>query len=908
MSADPNYGDLFRAWVSESGRAHSEALTRSDYRLRIRNAMVTAHQRARQGSDEAIVRLEAIHAEIERFESALPTDPVLAAVGRKASAQQHLNSLFEVRAWLEESESQLAELERIQEPAAFHRDQLYHVGREGVLESLVAQGDALSQNLRGHYPIEIHATFHADGRVSYEPHSIESAAISLALHLSGPYAVAVLAVAGIYYLIRDRNLQRKYDEQDAKIRAALIEFGRLALTPTESYGVYEQELERQKDHFEQTSGQIRQVLDATTRAWTEVFSTTLTRLKAANQILTEAKLRLLAADQDMLARIHDLKLTPHLLATSMEINLFNRDINRLRRLAAEPSDEFHKLAGIEELEDAVEEARVVYWNLVRDPAFSSLHAALRRHISRLEGYRREIELHREKSVEFGVNHIPLCSATAELEITPVDSPAAMDDRELESASDIRSFFLNLHAHHISVDAGVPSHPYEESLAGRGLRVSVVFGGLWDGGLAEDRRRAERDIGAMQANLGSRMIHMDENFDQLTPAIETWIARNREVSAKQTELLVDRAARANSLRETMLTANASALGAAAATIQQFAVRPFGQQDVEHTLNVLRATSDVRQHVPAYHIRSTGPDFTVFPIRGDAFSAATEVGRQIEASQKKVDRSIETTLDRVTRNSVRGTGDPVFASMDDAERWETDLRARQALAATFLDPESSARIRIGGAAASAGQRLLEDVQALRFFAEGLSSNYPAFGGLLEFERKFDERVDAFLADAGSWDAPYACNRFVSEALEEVFGFDDFVHPDPEVLRKMGITARITALDANQMFEYMSLSPKFHRLGTATSQKVLDEAAHLAAQRLPVIVARKGVPHGHVAFVRAGVPINTSTTWRSRNPEWGELRLPMLSSLALGSEADSFRYKFMSFAFREPTEVTFFVRSWR
>lgn len=99
--------------------------------------------------------------------------------------------------------------------------------------------------------------------------------------------------------------------------------------------------------------------------------------------------------------------------------------------------------------------------------------------------------------------------------------------------------------------------------------------------------------------------------------------------------------------------------------------------------------------------------------------------------------------------------------------------------------------------------------------------------------------------------ACNWFLSKALSVLYNVSDFA-PD---------TAH-NWLSANDIYDYVSAGGNWSKLGDATDQEVLADAAQGAANGQPVIAVIKGNPHGHVALVLPG-PLTQSGNWGLKVP---------------------------------------------
>jgi len=88
---------------------------------------------------------------------------------------------------------------------------------------------------------------------------------------------------------------------------------------------------------------------------------------------------------------------------------------------------------------------------------------------------------------------------------------------------------------------------------------------------------------------------------------------------------------------------------------------------------------------------------------------------------------------------------------------------------------------------------------------------------------------------------CNVFAGRSLETVYGVSDFKATDGHYL------------SANEIADFLVTSPNWTLIGSADSQKVLDQAANSAGSRPVVAVWRNPDPdltkHGHVALIGPG-----------------------------------------------------------
>jgi hypothetical protein len=158
---------------------------------------------------------------------------------------------------------------------------------------------------------------------------------------------------------------------------------------------------------------------------------------------------------------------------------------------------------------------------------------------------------------------------------------------------------------------------------------------------------------------------------------------------------------------------------------------------------------------------------------------------------------------------------------------------------------------------------------------------------WEKRLQQRLGEFQSCKEKIDDSSPCNRFVAQALSDVYGIHDFEDP-----AKKG-----QYLSANLIEAYVLFSKDWVLLGMADSQKALDEASSSANKGYAVIAVRPGEDHGHVAIVLPG-PLSNSPSWK--------LNVPNSASFFLGKATQSYVGDKLSKAFATPTGVKLFARS--
>jgi hypothetical protein len=136
--------------------------------------------------------------------------------------------------------------------------------------------------------------------------------------------------------------------------------------------------------------------------------------------------------------------------------------------------------------------------------------------------------------------------------------------------------------------------------------------------------------------------------------------------------------------------------------------------------------------------------------------------------------------------------------------------------------------------------------------------------------------------------ACNWFLSRALERLYGVKDFIPVGDDEW-----------LSANAIYDQVQNDPNWSRLGPASDQAVLANAAQGAANGQPVIAASKGNPNGHVALILQG-ELLTSGSWH--------LNVPNSASFFLDNNRTVGRAYVgckLSWAFESPNGVEIFWR---
>lgn len=133
------------------------------------------------------------------------------------------------------------------------------------------------------------------------------------------------------------------------------------------------------------------------------------------------------------------------------------------------------------------------------------------------------------------------------------------------------------------------------------------------------------------------------------------------------------------------------------------------------------------------------------------------------------------------------------------------------------------------------------------------------------------------------PVACNVFVARAAEGVYGVSDFKRPDG------------TYLTANKIMDFVKTNNSWSKLGMASDQSVLNDAAAGAQDHL-IIAVMSDQPHGHVALVLPGDPMH-SGNWK--------LKVPNSASAFLDRVDRAYVYCRLSWAFQDPAKVELWWR---
>jgi hypothetical protein len=149
-----------------------------------------------------------------------------------------------------------------------------------------------------------------------------------------------------------------------------------------------------------------------------------------------------------------------------------------------------------------------------------------------------------------------------------------------------------------------------------------------------------------------------------------------------------------------------------------------------------------------------------------------------------------------------------------------------------------------------------------------------------------LNEFMSCQDKADDKSPCNRFVGKALRRVYNVDDF-----------GPDEKGEYLDANTIAGYLATSDKWIFLGSADSQKVLNEAEEYANQGKALVAVKSDDPNGHVALILPG-DLSASNTWNG-------LRCPNSASFFLKHPEKSYVGKKLSYAFDSPVGVKIYGR---
>jgi hypothetical protein len=152
----------------------------------------------------------------------------------------------------------------------------------------------------------------------------------------------------------------------------------------------------------------------------------------------------------------------------------------------------------------------------------------------------------------------------------------------------------------------------------------------------------------------------------------------------------------------------------------------------------------------------------------------------------------------------------------------------------------------------------------------------------------KADATPVEGNQLNDTSACNWFLSRALEKLYGVTDFIPVGDDEW-----------LNANAIYDHVQSDPNWSRLGLASDQTVLADAAQGAANGQPVIAARKGQPNGHVALILPG-ELLPSDHWH--------LNVPNSASFFLDEDKTVVKAYVgcrLSWAFKNPDSVEIFWR---
>jgi hypothetical protein len=158
-------------------------------------------------------------------------------------------------------------------------------------------------------------------------------------------------------------------------------------------------------------------------------------------------------------------------------------------------------------------------------------------------------------------------------------------------------------------------------------------------------------------------------------------------------------------------------------------------------------------------------------------------------------------------------------------------------------------------------------------------PLYGKLMPFMtcKDYGNKIETALSDQT------ACNWFLARGLEAAYGYKDFT---PE---------RSGWKTANEIATFVSSSPRWEKLGTASNQSALKKAAAIAAAGHAVIATQRGDPHGHVALILPG-PLSASGSWA--------LQTPNSASFFIGRSDRSYVGCKLSYAFQNPSGVELYA----
>lgn len=131
--------------------------------------------------------------------------------------------------------------------------------------------------------------------------------------------------------------------------------------------------------------------------------------------------------------------------------------------------------------------------------------------------------------------------------------------------------------------------------------------------------------------------------------------------------------------------------------------------------------------------------------------------------------------------------------------------------------------------------------------------------------------------------ACNVFVGRAAEGVYHVTDFKR------------ANGTYMMANDIYAYLPTNPTWSKLGMASDQSVLDNAAAGAQDHLIIAIA-PGADHGHVALVLPGTPL--------KSDNWG-MRVPNSASGFLNHVEKAYVFCRLAWAFSDKSNVEIWWR---
>lgn len=898
IAADPDFGDTFLRWVENNAEPLSAAFAHADFPARTLNMRNKVHTHVSKELDEIQKDLGRLRDESTDAEALLAKIPeVRAALLRRASTDAHLEELFRAKQKLDNAARSIHRLKHTIDFNVFGDQVLYEVARSELMQSMIQIGNqAASLAERHEVGIKVTVTVREkDADVQVAPSTANTLDL-LAAHYLGPWVAAYFVLRISYEIYRGYEHREKMRNQWGKIRLAKELLNAKLLSPTRAYAIFSVADSENRELVEEERSALESRLSSLQKIWTELFHFSITRARAADQVLHLERVKEILRRYESEANVAALFNDNAIINVGRSISAAVKQLTELR-LNMLRACGIAMISHAEELLDRSEETQWALTTLQTDTSLAPLWSqaaesesytkslAVEAQHTLSEPFKSKCQQHRDgqrpsssnKSPRRQHAKLPTGLRKVAMQITRCDLHLR-DDVALCHSSPGSQRYL---------DTLWPSASADPILDG--------LGGGRDGGFKQDRRQVADSLDAATANMRLRIAELKARHEKVRQALPVMLQTNAAYERSQAELLSSMLTDFKRQRSDIAATLSEASQAALSGTEQLSGDEIPTEHARAIVSEISAPSVRMREFPAHQVHPNGIGIVGYDPRSQLFTAGqTELQKAVMHETRKYSAALRSL-----------NSDPTARS--DAATQERIVRAETLLeyAHVFSDPYSDVFARYPSSSAVAAS-YLEQARAERYNLQrkwrsvvrersdviGWQQKRTALRGLYaEFQtcsRQYGDQLDL-------WSTP--CNKFVGYALQRIYGYDDLA------VNSNGWRS------ANDIVDYLRGDQRWQLIGTASNQSALDRAALEATKGKAVIFAWKNVtgPHGHVAIGLPGPPEpyrgNACSSYKGLN-------VPRVSNMTIGAPTKAFLDGLLTRAFckNAPSqEVLVFIRNY-